>query len=74
MGLPTGTGLILSALPVISLRSASFSILTAPFLRSDLVYLFFFFFLLVCSFNVKTMTSLIKCELDVPFRRTVRQF
>lgn len=44
MGLPTGTGLILSALPVISLRSASFSILTAPFLRSDLVYLFFLFF------------------------------
>lgn len=71
MGLPTGTGLILSALPVISLLSASFSILIAPFLGSDHVYLFF---MLVCSFNVKTMTSLIKCELDELFRRTMRQF
>lgn len=51
MGLPTGTGLILSALPVISLLSASFSILIAPFLGSDLVYLFFAGVLFQCQNN-----------------------
>lgn len=70
--LPTGPGRILtdskcssSELPTLCFLYFSESILprARPCLSS----------LLACSFNVKTMTSLIKCVLNVRFPRTTKQ-